>query len=168
MDESSATVQKFLEKLFIDIHYLESKKFTVSDREVEFKLGELSFDMKMLCFIAGELSNAATYFSTFANVKQTESNDFKKYLKIDEKAEFKQWSYQKRIDDAAKVEDKKKQINKLNITTPTKRNKLTQYISTVLKSRQEEKPLVGAYVSLAKCEPLHLKNNCITVSKRCS
>ena len=41
----------------------------------------------------------------------------------------------------------------------TKRQKLTSYLSTVLKSRQEEVPLVRHYINVAKCEPLHLKNN---------
>ena len=40
----------------------------------------------------------------------------------------------------------------------TERSNLTKYISS-LKSRQEEEPLVEKYVDLAKCEPLHLKNN---------
>ena len=35
---------------------------------VEFKLSELPNDMKMLCSLAGELSNAAKCFTTFADV----------------------------------------------------------------------------------------------------
>ena len=37
-------------------------------RKVEFNVTQLPNDMKMLSYLAGELSNAATYFSTFANV----------------------------------------------------------------------------------------------------
>jgi hypothetical protein len=33
---------------------------------------ELPNDMKMLAFLAGELTNSATYFSTFADVKVSE------------------------------------------------------------------------------------------------
>ena len=55
-----------------DITYLESKVFKLSVNEevykVEFLLGKLPNDMKMLAFLAGELSNASTYFSIFANV----------------------------------------------------------------------------------------------------
>ena len=40
----------------------------------------------------------------------------------------------------------------------TTRNNITRYIRD-LKSRQEEVPLVGEFIDLAKCEPLHLKNN---------
>ena len=40
-------------------------------------------------------------------------------------------------------------------------SKLTAYISTNLKGRQEEAPLLGKYFDLARCEPLHLKNNTV-------
>ena len=41
-------------------------------------LGELPNDMKMLCFLGGELSNIAHYFSTFADVNKSNYNDIKK------------------------------------------------------------------------------------------
>lgn len=40
-------------------------------------------------------------------------------------------------------------------------DKLTHFISTELKSRQEEVPLLQHYIDYAKCEPLHLKNNVV-------
>ena len=36
--------------------------------KVKFCIAELPNDMKMLAFLAGELSNRANYFSSFANV----------------------------------------------------------------------------------------------------
>ena len=54
---------------------------------------------------------------------------------------------------------KKQELAKTTNAEATKRQKLTSYISTVLKSHQEEFPLVGHYIDFAKCEPLHLKNN---------
>ena len=70
--ENSLIVKRFVEKAIEDFIYLESKVFLVSvDTEnvkVEFKLAELSNDMKMLSFLAGELSNSAKYFTTFADV----------------------------------------------------------------------------------------------------
>ena len=57
--------------------------------------------------------------------------------------------------DAKKVATKKKNEPKMS------RNKLTTYIATTLKSRQEFEPPVGAYIDFAKAEPLHLKNNVI-------
>ena len=39
---------------------------------VRFHVSEMHKDMKMLAFLGGELSNAATFFSTFANVRTHE------------------------------------------------------------------------------------------------
>ena len=36
----------------------------------------------MLSFTDGELSNSATYFTTFANVNESEANDYKKTFGI--------------------------------------------------------------------------------------
>ena len=82
VSENSKVVRKFVMKLMSDIKYLESTVFELSINDknfkVEFKLGELPNDMKMLAFLAGELSNAAYYFSTFANVNQGDANNYKK------------------------------------------------------------------------------------------
>ena len=39
---------------------------------------ELPNDMKMFSYLGGELCNASKYFSTFGNIKSTDSNDFRK------------------------------------------------------------------------------------------
>ena len=52
------------------------------------------------------------------------------------------FSYDKRLQDSAKVLRKKTELAKTNNAESTKRQKLTSYISTALKSRQEEVPLV--------------------------
>lgn len=57
MDESCPFVETFVSKLVSDLLYLESKIF-----EIKFCLGEIPNDMKMLAFLAGELTNSATYF----------------------------------------------------------------------------------------------------------
>ena len=56
---------------------------------------------------------------------------------------------------------KKELSTKKKITQSTRRLKLTAYISTNFKGRQEEVPLLGKYLDLARCEPLHLKNNIV-------
>lgn len=127
----------------------ESKKFTV-----EFKLELLPNDLKMLAFLAGELTNSAYYFTTFANVNQSDCNDVNKKYGTNNSFQWYPFPMDKRIKDAALVL-KKKQAN-----PKMKRNALTQYIAKELNSRQEYAPLVGSYIDLAKCEPLHLKNNC--------
>ena len=78
-EENSLIVKRFVEKATEDFIYLESKVFLVSvDNEnvkVDFNLAELPNDMKMLSFLAGELSNSAKYFTTFADVNSENYRD---------------------------------------------------------------------------------------------
>ena len=62
----------------------------------------------MLAFLACELSNAATYFSTFANVNQQDSNNISKFISENDMEQWQPFTYQERISDAPKV-DKEKQ-----------------------------------------------------------
>ena len=61
-----------------DIKYLGSRPFKIKydgkSFQVEFKLEVLPNDMKMSAFLAGELTNSAYYFSTFANVHKDNAN----------------------------------------------------------------------------------------------
>ena len=164
VSESSKLVRRYILKLLSDIKFLESKVFNIDlggqSYKVEFKLGEMPNDMKMLAFLAGELSNAAYYFSTFANVNKKDSNNYSKCIGPN-KDDWKLWDYDKRLQDSAKVSKKIKDLEKSKSNANTQRSNLTLYMSQVLESRQEEKPLVGEYINRAKCEPLHLKNNCV-------
>ena len=161
VEENSLVVKRFVLKTIHDIKYLESKVFDImlgeTQHKVEFFLGELPNDMKMLYFLAGELWNLANYFSTFANVTQTNSTDIEKKMGVD----WVPFKYHKRLSDAAKVETFSKGLEKKYITVATKRQKITSYISSKLHSRQEKIPLVEEYVGRAKCEPLHIKNNVV-------
>ena len=165
VNESSEIVTAFLTKLHKDLQFLINNVFNINGRKVEFRVGELPNDMKMLCYLSGELTNTATYFSSFANVSQSSSNDFKKTFMVNGSANSNEnwspWNYAKRISDAEKVAKKKSELNKTNNAESTKRQKLTAYISKDLQSRQEFKPILGQFVSCAKAEPLHLKNNTV-------
>ena len=70
--ENGEVVKNYLQMVPEELSEIESKTFSVSVngkvKLVEFRIAELPNDMKMLAFLAGELSNAATYFSTFGNV----------------------------------------------------------------------------------------------------
>ena len=153
-DETSPVVAAYLSKLVTDICYLESKSFIIDGVKVEFAFGELPSDMKMLCFLSGELSNGAQYFSSFGNV--TLKNCFNPTFTFGstEDHQWKPWNYNKRLKVAGLVEEKKKRQPKIS------RNSLTTYIAC-LGSRQEFKPRMGKYIDCAKAEPLHLKNNVI-------
>ena len=81
-----------------------------------------------------------------------------KSFSLDGSKSWKPFDYEKRLSDAALVIAKKKELSTKTITRSTCQLKLTAYISTNLKGRQEEVPLLGRYIDLARCEPLHLKN----------
>ena len=75
--ESCEAVKKYVAKLVSDIKYLEGRVFKVNGRDIKFEVSELPNDMKMLCFLGGELSNSAKYFSSFANVSYDNMNSLK-------------------------------------------------------------------------------------------
>ena len=82
VDEGSQVVQNSFKPLVKDLNYLESRVFEIDTdnekKKVEFMMTELPNYMKMLSFLAAELSNSASYFSTFANVARNEVNNYKK------------------------------------------------------------------------------------------
>ena len=82
--ENGVVTRKYLEATIQELKEIESKTFTInvngSNKLVEFQLAEMPNDMKMFAFLAGELSNSAFYFSSFANVNQKESNDVSKCI----------------------------------------------------------------------------------------
>jgi len=111
--------------------------------------------------LAGELSNAAHYFSTFANVNKADCTDYKKEISF-EGCNWKPFKYSKRITDAQKAQKKMQELETTSkASKQTKRTHLTAFIGNTLKSRQEFVPLVLNYVDRAKAEPLHLKNNVV-------
>ena len=77
--ENCIVVRCFILKLMSDIKFIENEVFKVivsgKEVQVEFKLESLPNDMKMLAFLGGELTNSASYFCTFANVNQGDSNN---------------------------------------------------------------------------------------------
>ena len=147
------------------IKYLESELFEIDicDKKfkVEFKMSELLNDMEMLAFLAGELSNAATYFSKFANVKKSDANDYKKTFGYGQGNHWKPFLYEKRARDSAKVVGKRNLLEKKTISKANCHKQLTHFIAIELQSRQMQVPLVEHYIDVAKCEPLRLKNNVI-------
>ena len=124
---------------------------------MQFTLKELPNDMKFLAFIAGELPNSSHYFTTFANVNHDDAVDVSKSM---EAGHWKEWSYEKRVSDAKKVEILKVKLEtgKKKLAETTKRDKILTEIRS-LESRQEREPLAGKAIVFAKAEPLHMKNN---------
>ena len=109
-------VRRFVLKLLSDIKVLEQRVFEINiggeKFPVEFKLELLPNDMKMLAFLAGELSNSALYFTTFGNVNQHDVNDINKRFSLQNDKDWKPFPYKKRVLDAQKVKEKKLQLQK--------------------------------------------------------
>ena len=112
VEESSLPARRFVRKAISDFIYLESKVISIcmdsADVNVEFKLCELPNDMKMLCFLAGELSNSAKYFTTFADVNTDDCRQYDKSYGTD----WKPFGYNKRLQDSVKVLKKKSELAK--------------------------------------------------------
>ena len=160
--ENGVIIRRYVSRLLSDIKYLESQSFEIyvdnKSFQVEFRLEMLPNDMKMLAFLAGELTNSAHYFSTFANVHKDNANAIDISFNTGKSTDWVPFNYAKRVQDAKLVQQKKLELSKKKITASTFRTNTTTYIRT-LKSRQEFVPLVGKYIDKAKAEPLHIKNN---------
>ena len=165
VDEGSLIVRRFIMKLVNDLKYLESQVFKINVLQncykVEFRVGEIPNDMKMVACLAGELSNASYYFCTFGNVNKDDANDYKKSFGFSPDSDWKPFLYSKRLQDVQKVLKKKNELKSSKSLPATKRSNLTNFISKTLHSRQEEVPIIGEYIDRVKCEPLHLKNNVV-------
>ena len=108
--------------------------------------------MKMLAFLGGELSNSATYFSTFADVSKKDITNCNGTFCPGASSTWKKWKLFpcatcKRVKDDKAVEKFKK---KAESSTTFNANQ---------HSRQEFTPLVDNIIGKAHLEPLHLKNN---------
>ena len=94
-----------------DIKYLEIHPFNIEydgkSFQVEFKLESLPNDMT-LAFLAGELTNSADYFSTFANVHKDNANVHSICYNTGKNTDWMPFTYQKRLNDAKLVELLKK------------------------------------------------------------
>jgi hypothetical protein len=172
--ETCLPVQKFIKMLVADIAVIEQQSFSctfktstgeIRNVNVKFQVSELPNDMKMVAFLCGELSNAAKYFSSFANVSSDNANNLKGTFGRETKCTWQPWNYERRKKDAKCVESFKKKIQKQNIAESTKRSKVTSFISSQ-KSRQEFEPLIGKLVDRIHVDPLHLKNNACALAHR--
>ena len=171
--ENCVPVQRYVNLLLSSINRIEKSTFpctyTGSDGpvtvNVKFKVGELPNDMKMICFLSGELTNSAKFFSSFANVSADLANDAKGTFGIGKQNTWQPWRYSFRISVANSVETFKKEIAKQKVSDSTKRSKVTTFIANK-KSRQEFIPPLGLLINKIHVEPLHLKNNACALAHR--
>lgn len=161
--EDSVPVKRYIQKLLGEIQVIEKKNYKLKDQngvtiDVKFRVGELPNDMKMLAFICGELSNSATYFSSFADVTGENGTKLDGTFGKDKKHTWHPWDYQNRIEVAKEVQKEKVKLSKKKVKMQTMRSNITKFISSK-KSRQEFEPLLGSIVDRIHVDPLHLKNN---------
>ncbi|RUA06489.1 MAG: hypothetical protein DSY43_01895 [Gammaproteobacteria bacterium] len=114
--ENAIPVQRFIRVLVNEICDIEKSSYTVhvntSAVTVKFHFAELPNDMKMLAFLAGELSNSAKYFSTFANVNYDSAKTSSGSFSLGTGTTWSPWSYQHRLQVAKQVADLKETISK--------------------------------------------------------
>ena len=67
--EDHICMKHYASKIAAEIQVIESKEYFVKQCRVTFSFELVPADMKWLASVSGELSNAAYYFSSFANVK---------------------------------------------------------------------------------------------------
>lgn len=112
-------MRRFIEQLVKDIDELENTTHHVDYKgnsvNVKFKISELPNDMKILAFLGGELSNAATYFSTFANVSTHSMSALDGSFGSSGKEKWEPWKYEDRVLVAKKVEQFKTSLTKKEI-----------------------------------------------------
>ena len=135
VNESGLVVRNYVKKLVSELQYLEQNIFQVNVNNqlinVDFKVESIPNDMKMVAFLAGELTNSSI------NVKSKGTSTWTPF------------NYEKRVADAQKVFEKKQELEKKKIKPQTYRNHVTSYVKS-LHSRQEEEPLIGRFVDKAK------------------
>ena len=116
--------------------------------QVEFIVEALPNDMKNCAFLAGELSNSAFYFSTFANVNIKSKLNVNLTFTLEETGELRPFTYKERTAAAVKVDKLRKELLRDGYSEDSKpfRDKICGKCRA-LESRQEHMPLVGVYVT---------------------
>ena len=155
--EDHPAVKLFTKELSSKIAEIEKKTYMMSEMQVTFSFELVPSDMKFLAFINGELNNAATYFSSFANVSKEDCTKLDGKFGTTLDCNWKPWPYKKRLDIAKQVAKFKSKLPS-TLAKSTQRTKVTQFIANK-KSRQEFEPLIGELCDKELVEPLHLKNN---------
>ena len=125
-------VKRFIAKLMTG--HIQKKSYTLLCKEepveVKFVIAELPNDLKMLEFLAEELTNSATYFSTFADVSKDNIVNCKGTFRPEPADTWKPWLYTKRVKDAVPGKKLKKKLNG-NASSKTNRNKTTTVIANM-------------------------------------
>ncbi|CAB4033702.1 Hypothetical predicted protein [Paramuricea clavata] len=157
-EENSIVIVRYVKFILHEITEIEKKVFNIHGTNVRFTFSEFPNDLKMMAFLAGELSVGAKYFSTFANVNIDNCDETNGTFGSEPGCTWQPWSYNKRVQVSKKVKKFKEKVEKQKCSSKTKRGKITTFIADE-KSRQEFEPLLGHFLDRAHIDPLHVKNN---------
>ena len=149
IDESATPFIEVVRNATSEMKVIQQKSYMVAGMEVTFTVDLVPSDQKWLATASGELSNAATYPSSFGNVTNANINQPTGTFGEGPEHSWRPWSYDKQLSDAAAVAKFK--------TDKTPRAKVTKFIAD-LKSRQETLPPLSDFIKKAKVEPLHIMN----------
>jgi len=97
VEETSPIVQRYIDSVCKQIVDLEGRIFEINGLHVSFHFEELPNDMKMLAMLGRELSNSATFFSTFANVSTNDCTDLRGTFGSSPSCKWKPWQYANRV-----------------------------------------------------------------------
>ena len=109
-EEDHPLMKAYTQHLTKEMEEVENKVLTTEKGyQVRFAIKLIASDMKWASSFSGELNNAATYFSPFANFSQ--SNKHTMFGSIGgSDATWQPWSYEKRLEVARKVQNFKKRL----------------------------------------------------------
>ena len=147
-EENSVVIVCYVKFLLHEITEIEKKVFNIHGTNVRFTFSEFPTDLKMMAFLAGELSVSAKYFSTFANVNIDNCDETNWTFGSEPGCTWQPWSYNKRVQVSKKVKKLKEKVEKQKCSSKTKRGKITTFIADE-KSQQEFEPLLGHFLDRA-------------------
>lgn len=150
--ESHLCMQRYAKKLVHDMNIIANKDYQINGSNVKFSFELLPSDMKWLASMGGELSNAAYCFSSFGNVCEETKATINGSLGKGAHNTWQPWSYEKRLKVAAKVVERKQQLQGSTYAESTKQKKDLDFIKDQ-KSWQELEPIIGEITDLAMQSP---------------
>lgn len=150
--ESHLCMQRYAKKLVHDMNIIANKDYQINGSNVKFSFELLPSDMKWLASMGGELSNAAYCFSSFGNVCEETKATINGSLGKGDHNTWQPWSYEKRLKVAAKVVERKQQLQGSTYAESTKQKKDLDFIKDQ-KSWQELEPIIGEITDSAMQSP---------------
>lgn len=113
----------YAKKLTHHILHIQKQSYIIDGFNTTFTVELLPSDMKWLSTVAGELNNAAYYFSPFGNVNSDNKAITNGSLGEDPSCTWHPWDYEERIQVVKKVANKREQLSKTNYSSTNKRRK---------------------------------------------